>query len=602
MTNKLTLTLLTATFLSLTCALPVYAASDTAAAGRGVASATAKSAGSTTASSGSTISSIGRGLDQVASTANTAQTGVSAGTSLANTGTSLSGVSSAAGNVNTIAGSIDKIAGTNVASSISGTTGKVSQAAGDLTSISNAASSVANGNLSFGTVNTAANSANTIAGTIDKWAGTNIAGSISGTTGKIGEAATDLSGITNSVTSIANGDISIGTAESILNSANSFGSTLDKWTGLNTSSGISSLTGDASKAIGSIQGTMNTVSDIGGTVSAMINQGESLLNLVSDPQQLTQMAMNMAWSQVETVAMNVAENLIMSLFSTPGTGIPVTAPAVTTQKTLAQVQKKLTAELEDDIAKEKDKILEAMGGKPAVAANPQTGTQQPEATQQENPSRENCPAYMAQFKPITNLAFDFVNENMIKDIKNETTGKVQTNWDEAVKYVKSTFYHDDMATLTPDINKELTKKRQDYLHEINSNVLSVSIGMQQALIEDAKSISVAPTSGCGFIDDVNINTQTMIALAKQTMAEIALEIRLFELEAIKEQTKQPIYLLPKPEGADDNTLASDLKDWTGIDLNAGKDSSTGTGTTANTDVGYYTGGPFDANNPAEPKE
>lgn len=591
MTNKLAYTLLTATFLSLTCALPVFAESSTTA-GRGVSAATAKSAGTTSASSGSTVSSIGRGLDQATSTLNTAQSGVKAGSSLANTQVSLSGVSSAAGNVNTIASSVDKIADTNVAGSISGTTGKVSQAAGDLSGIQNAVSSVANGDLSFGTLSTAAKSADTIAGTIDKWADTKTASSISGTTGKISEAASDLSNLQNAYKNIANGDISIGTAESILNSANSFGNTLDKWTGSSTSSSITGLTGDANKAIGSIKGTINSAADIGGTVKGLMNQGEKLVDFVSDPQQLTQMAMDMAWSQVESVAVNVAESLITSLFSTPGTGIPVTAPVVTTQKTLAQVQKKLTGELEDDIAKEKDKILEAMGGKPAVAANPQTGTKQTDTAQQENPGRENCPAYMAQFKPITNLAFDFVNENMIKDIKNEKTGKVQTNWDEAVKYVKSTFYHDDSATLTPEINKELIKKRQDYLHEINSNLLSVSIGMQQALIEDAKSISVAPTSGCGFVDDVNINTQTMIALAKQTMAEIALEIRLFELEAITEQAKQPVYLLSKPEGL---SLSSDKLDKEVPLPPSSLDA-------ANKGVGYYTGGPFDANNPAEPKE
>lgn len=611
MIYKLTYTLLAATFLSLTCALPVYASSGTTAAGRGIASATAKASGSASTASSSTVSSIGRGLDQATSTLNTAQSGINAGSSLTNTDVSFSGASSAAGNVNTIASSVDKIAGTNVAGSISGTTGKVSQAAGDLSGIQNAVSSVANGNLSLGTASTAASSANTIAGTVDKWAGTNIAGSISGTTGKIGEAASDLSNMQNAYTNIANGDISLSNAESILNSANSFGNTLDKWTGSNISSSITGLTGDANKAIGSIQGTMNSVSDIGGTIKGMINQGESLVNFVSDPQQLTQMAMNMAWSQVETVAMNVAEDLVMSLFSTPGTGIPVTAPVVTTQKTLAQVQKKLTGELEDDIAKEKDKILEAMGGKPAVAANPQTGTQQTDSAQEENPARENCPAYMAQFKPITNLAFDFVNENMIKDIKNEKLGKVQTNWDEAVKYVKSTFYHDNPTTLTPEITRDLGKKRQDYLHEVNSNILSVSIGMQQALIEDAKSISTAPTSGCGFIDDVNINTQTMIALVKQTMAEIALEIRLFELEAIKEQTKHPIELLPKPE---DLSLSSDELDKevsSALDsfndaLNPGESSSAGltpsSSDAANKGVGYYTGGPIDANNPAEPKE
>lgn len=607
MKHTLTYTLLTATMISLTLVQPAFASSGTGATGRGVAS----TAQSTASSSSSTISSIGRGLDKTANIANTAQSGVNAGTSLSNTDASLSGVSSAASNANTIASSVDKIAGSNIAGSISGTTGKVSQAAGDLSNISNAASSIANEDLSLGTVNTAANNVNTIAGTVDKWAGSNIAGNISDYTGKAGEAATDLSNLNNAYNSIANGDFSIGTANSIINSANSFGSTLDKWAGTNASSSITGLTGDATKGIGAIQGAMGTVSDIGGTLSGLKNQGENLVNFVSDPQNLMQMAFNVGWGQVEDIAANVAENLIMDLFSTPGTGIPVTAPVVTTQKTLAQVQKKLSAELEEDIAKEKDKILEAMGGKPAVPADPQTGTNPPDATQETSPGTENCPAYMAQFKPITNLAFDFVNENMIKDIKKEKLGKVQTNWDEAVKYIKSTFYHDDPSTLTPEITNELIRKRQDYLHDVSMNVMSVGIGMQQALVEDAKSISLAPTSGCGYIDDVNINTQTMIALAKQTMAELAIEIRLLELEAIKEQTKQPIALLPKPEdlslssGELDKEVSSALDSFNDA-LNPSESSSVvlrpSSSNAANKDVGYYTGGPFDANNPAEPKE
>lgn len=485
MTNKSAYTLLTATFLSLTCALPVFAESSTTTGSSTTASATN--------SSNATVAKVGRGLDKVTTTANTAKSATDAASSVINTKVS-----------------VDNI----------GTTAK-----------------------------TAVKSTDTIMKSFDQIAGTKVTKSSSGTMKEATEAANDLSGMQDTYTKIANGDISIKTGEEVLKGADSLGKTFDKWTGLNTSSDITELTGDGTKILGSVEGTMKTVADVGGTVSALMKQGDKLAEFVSDPKQLSQMAMSMAWSQVEEVSKKVAEDLITSLFSTPGTGIPVTASNVTTQKKLAQAQKKLTGELEDDIAKEKDKILKAMGGNPAVAADPQTGTNQTDNTQQENPGRENCPAYMAQFKPITNLAFDFVNENMIKDIKNEQTGKVQTNWDEAVKYVKSTFYHDDATTLTPEINKELIKKRQDYLHEINSNLLSVSIGMQQALIEDAKSISTAPTSGCGFIDDVNINTQTMIALTKQTMAEIALEIRLFELEAIAEQTKQPIYLLPKPEDA-----------------------------------------------------
>lgn len=490
MTNKLAYTLLTATFLSLTCALPVFAESSTTTGSATTASATN--------SSNATVAKVGRGLDKVTTTANTAKSATDAASSVINTKVS-----------------VDNI----------GTTAK-----------------------------TAVKSTDTIMKSFDQIAGTKVTKSSSSTMKEATEAANDLSDMQDTYTKIANGDISIKTGEEILKGADSLGKTFDKWTGLKTSSDITELTGDGTKILGSVEGTMKTVADVGGTVSALMNQGEKLAEFVSDPKQLSQMAMSMAWSQVEEISKKVAENLITSLFSTPGTGIPVTAPNVTTQKTLAQVQKKLTGELEDDIAKEKDKILEAMGGNPAVAADPQTGTNQTDSTQQENPGKENCPAYMAQFKPITNLAFDFVNENMIKDIKNETPGKPQTDWDSATNYIKSTFYHDDSTTLTPEINKELIKKRQDYLHEINSNLLSVSIGMQQALIEDAKSISTAPTSGCGFIDDVNINTQTMIALIKQTMAEIALEIRLFELEAIMEQTKQPIYLLPKPE---DLSISSD---------------------------------------------
>lgn len=323
---------------------------------------------------------------------------------------------------------------------------------------------------------------------------------------------------------------------------------------------------DASKEVGNIgQG----VSNITGTITGAQGQLQDAVNTIKNPQNLIEMAMDKA----VTVASNVAEDFVLDMIATPSTGIPVSAPTVQVQQTIAEGIRKETAEIKTQIDKEKDVQLEAIGGKPATAAPQQTGVPKASGTTNTGaatppagggtgatgaapdsakpkavtpPNADNCPAYMAQFKPATSLAYDLTKENMLGASQKSAYAPAQKNWDAAVNHIKSTFYEKDPDLLTQTRQKELKRKRQEYLYETNSNVISTSLGIQQALLEDAKRISEAPTSGCNLIDDININTFMMMTLVKQTMADIALQIRMTELEAIREQNAQPLYLLERP--------------------------------------------------------
>lgn len=364
------------------------------------------------------------------------------------------------------------------------------------------------------------------------------AGSVSDTAGKVGDVGQGLG-------NIANADGSLGSINSALDGFNSAGSALDKLAG-----GDGSLWGESGE-LGKLTGGLG---DLTGTLGGIQGEFDSVTSLVNNPEQLMQMALGgIDFDKITQIAMNVAEEEILGLIATPSTGIPVTSPTLQAQKAIEENIKKETSDIDKKIQEEKDKQLEAIGGKPATPAPKQTGTNNKDAeAPKPNPSIDDCAAYMAQFPPATSVAYDWVKQNVLPEGKNSKYAPGQKDWNTAVAFIKSNFYITDPKNLTGAEQKRITKKRQDYFYEVNANVISTAIGIQQGLVEDAESISTSPTSGCNEIDDININTQILMTLSKQKMAEIALQIRLLELEALREQAALPLTLQSEPKYEEPN--------------------------------------------------
>lgn len=424
---------------------------------------------------------------------------------------------------------------------------KLSQTVNTTADVGRGLNTISNTSASASSVKSSAQAADQVASGIDKLTGSETAKAIKDTTSQITSGATDFNSTVDAFNTISNTGLSTSSVNSAAKGLDTISSTFDKWAGTKTSDDIGKLTGDVSKITGDISKTMASANSISNEITSLINQGQSVKDIINDPQAMLQMAFGMV--DFQTIANALADYAVEEAFNyiEPSTGWPVSSQEMKTQKGLEKAEKKVNAELDDKISKEKEKQVDAMGARPETPAPQQTGTQQPAKSTEQNPAADDCRAYMAQFKDATHTAFDYVNENLIKEAKKSTLGAPQKDYDTAVEYVKRTFYHDDPKTITPAIEEKIKQARLDYLQEINTNVMSLGIGVQQAILEDAKSISTAPTSGCSFIDDMNVNTKTLSTIIKQTMADLALQIRLLELEAVKEQATQPISLLPKPE-------------------------------------------------------
>ena len=426
---------------------------------------------------------------------------------------------------------------------------QAADSANTVTQIGRGVETISNTNLSAGSVKSGAQAADQITGGMDKLLGTNTANSIKDTTSTITQGAGDFDTAVNGFNSIANTGLSTDSINSAAKGLDSISSTFDKWAGTQTGKDLGKLTGEVSKITGDIDKSMASINSITSDFENLLAQGQSVKDLINDPQAMLQAAFGMV--NYQTLANALADYAIEEAFNyiEPSTGWPVSSQEMKTQKGLEKAEKTANAELDDKIRDEKQKQLDAVGGRPETPAPTQTGVNKQPAPEgaETNPAADDCRAYMAQYPDATHNAFDYVNENLFKQSKKDKFGPAQNDYNSAVEYVKKNFYYEDPQKITPEIQKKLTKARLDYLQELNTNLMSIGMGVQSALLEDAKSISNAPTSGCNFIDDMNVNSKTFSTIIRQTMAELAIQVRLFELEAVKEQATQPVGLLPNPD-------------------------------------------------------
>ncbi|MGN1063174.1 MAG: hypothetical protein ACI4QM_02495 [Alphaproteobacteria bacterium] len=482
---------------------------------------TAANAGGTSAGSSASSTAVGRGLTQVQQT-----------------------VSGAVGEVHQ---AVSGYAGT--ASQAVGEASKAAGSVGQITNLSNVSvGSVSNIGGAVQSVGSAVQGVNALTTQVGSWTGTNtgsgVLGSAFGQVSQVGQAIGATSSSIGNIMSV--GNISIGSvsdlnsAVSTINSAASgvgnLSSQMDKYLGTDLGGSLGSLTGKDS-ALGSLTGSVGEVGDL-------IGQASGALDLIKNPQNLVQMGLGLvSFENISKLAMNAAEDAVLDLLSSPGVGIPISASAVQAKKATEEAAKKQSAAKDNDIAEEKEKQMDALGTRPKTPTDSVPQTQNAET----NPSVDNCPAYMAQFPNATNLAYDFLKANVLDNKTVSQYGPAQANVDAAVSYIKSTYYIQDTDKQTAENKEAVQQKRRLYLSEVSSQILSYGIGVQQNLVEDAKSISVAPTSGCDYIDDINTNTLIMIALAKQTMADIILQIGVAELEAVYQNVHMPVEILAKPE-------------------------------------------------------
>lgn len=229
-------------------------------------------------------------------------------------------------------------------------------------------------------------------------------------------------------------------------------------------------------------------------------------------------------------------------FPIPGVQFPTLSVPQEIAKKAEQIVKEASAETEQGISSEHSLQTDIVGGRPQSSGG---GGGSSKAGGGVN----NCPAIMAQHQYASNKAFEFT-ESYLSDDETNAYGPAKTSLTEAIELIKNTYFVQDAHEGEPSTNTPINVNntlivRDAYLQSINSQVLALGLGIQQSLISDAQSISPSPTSGCNLKDDLNINTLTVIATARQTMANIALQIKMLELDAVK-RIKETNVLLETP--------------------------------------------------------
>lgn len=246
---------------------------------------------------------------------------------------------------------------------------------------------------------------------------------------------------------------------------------------------------------------------------------------------------------------------MIKAFPILGLQIPTQEFAQRVIKEGEQLAKKSSNEVEQKISQEHSKQTDIVGGRPQSGGGGSGGGISigggGGGSSGSGKRVDNCPAIMAQHQYASNKAFEFTEEYLSSNDLSHTYGPATNSFADAVEFIKYAYYvedaHDDQpSTNTPENINNTLIARDGYLQVVNSQVMALGLGIQQSLIADAQSISPSPTSGCNLIDDLNINTLTVIATARQTMANIALQIKMLELDAVKRLKETRVLLEKQP--------------------------------------------------------
>lgn len=95
--------------------------------------------------------------------------------------------------------------------------------------------------------------------------------------------------------------------------------------------------------------------------------------------------------------------------------------------------------------------------------------------------------------------------------------------------------------------------RDDNFSDIVAKSATLAEGMRESIVADAATTTATPISGASMKEDINMNTDIMKKLARQLVAEIAVQNQLFELEVAGAMQSLDAKLLEMP------TLQTDIE-------------------------------------------
>ena len=158
-------------------------------------------------------------------------------------------------------------------------------------------------------------------------------------------------------------------------------------------------------------------------------------------------------------------------------------------------------------------------------------------------------------KKVSSTAFDLVRREMLQKKVSDLSEIIDTdeteNLEKARAFILKTFFAETNATDGLVAAAEI--QRRAYLEELAAPLIVQGVAVQKALEEDAKSADEAPHGGSGFLQDIHVNTQAVQSAAKMAVVNIALQIRMIELEAASNLFSRPARLLKEPPASEGGT-------------------------------------------------
>ncbi|MDR2902226.1 MAG: hypothetical protein LBU87_03875 [Lactobacillales bacterium] len=147
--------------------------------------------------------------------------------------------------------------------------------------------------------------------------------------------------------------------------------------------------------------------------------------------------------------------------------------------------------------------------------------------------------------PKITQSYDYLETDVFKVIAKSELAPPIADEDEALEFVKENFFSD--IPLTDYMAQELVGRRGKYADEAPTELMKITEKLKDYIEEDINYIPTFPTEGCGIIQDIELNTEIIKALSKQTVAEIVVQILAMEQETVATLREYPQQLLTDPQ-------------------------------------------------------
>lgn len=149
--------------------------------------------------------------------------------------------------------------------------------------------------------------------------------------------------------------------------------------------------------------------------------------------------------------------------------------------------------------------------------------------------------------PELTSAYTFMENEYFSKLNQSEYNPSKKTKEEALKFIKNSYFHDSGEPLSPEIEEKIRIARQAYNQSFQERVRFLSAGVLKKLTEDKKQVEQLSAQTCGILEDISVDSTVIQALIRQTIAEVGFQIALLERTVLDTLQTEPISVLKKPK-------------------------------------------------------